>query len=298
MESKTHQCECGKSFNHRQSLLRHAKECKPIVVATVETSNNDVYQLQQQIIELKMELQRKDMELKMELQRKDMELEKKELEHAYQLQLKDMEYKLKIQELISQNTTPIQNQVQVQNRPLDNTIKEEQKSYCLKEYLNSMKPILIHDFQEQFTASIEHYTTILNNKKYEDGMARNIMNHVKNYEKNTLPIVITNSQYARFKVYIFKTDKNTNKNTWCKYEGLDAIDEIKNIIHFFSCRLLKYKTPIYNTSYSLDNLNENEIELYKIKNLSLSSALASAEQYTDKILNLIKEYFVVNKFDE
>jgi hypothetical protein len=52
-----------------------------------------------------------------------------------------------------------------------------------------------------------------------------------------------------FKVYIFKTDKNTNKNTWCKYEGLDAIDEIKNIIHFFSCRLLKYKTPI--SKYSI-----------------------------------------------
>jgi 5-methylcytosine-specific restriction endonuclease McrA len=28
MESKPHQCDCGKQFNHRQSLLRHAKECK------------------------------------------------------------------------------------------------------------------------------------------------------------------------------------------------------------------------------------------------------------------------------
>jgi len=86
MESKCHQCQCGKSFNHRQSLLRHAKECKHVY--TNNTTNCDNDQLQQQIIELKMELQRKDMEL-----------EKKELEYAYQLQLKDMEYQLKLQVL-------------------------------------------------------------------------------------------------------------------------------------------------------------------------------------------------------
>jgi len=292
MESKSHQCECGKVFNHRQSLLRHAKECKPVYIATAEPLNCDLHK---QIINLQLELKQKDMEL-----------QKKEIEYAYQLQLKEMEYKLKIQEFISQYTMQNQLQQQPQNQlqthpPVsinaintNETNKKEHKSFCLKEYLNNTKPILISEFKEQFTACIEHYTTILSNRNFEDGMSRNIINYIKKYEQNQLPIVISNSQNARFKMYLYKQDPETKVNKWYKYEGVDAIDEIENIIQFFSCRLLKYKTSIFNAAYPQENDNDTNL----VKNLSILSALANSGQYKEKIFNLIKDYFIINKTND
>ncbi len=285
MDQKVHKCECGKVFSYKQGLSRHRQDCNAKKIS--QHDNVQELDYKQQIQQHQLEIQQLDYKYQLQI---------KELEYKHQLQIQELEYKykLQIQELKylldTKPIEPIEQIPHVQNVPIV-TMHKDTPKFCLKTYMNELKPILIDNFKSNYIPDIIDYDTMLT-YGVVDGVIRNIIKYINQYTKNTLPIIVTNNQTARFRMYIYKKLEDDTIN-WCKYDGQEGLNIIEDIVawlmnkYFRNMNVFHEKYPIIVNGIS----DENNMHIKE----SFISNLAKAEGHIKRISTAILDCFLINK---
>jgi hypothetical protein len=267
MSTKTHKCQCGKEFSFKQGLSKHRKTCDN----TQQIQNTQIVE-----IEHKHKLQILEIEHKHKMQIQ-------ELEHKHKLHIQELESKFKLLEtkVSSVNLSVPHKDEQVLEKP----------AFCLKSYMNQLKPILLDQFKSDYQPTIIDYDNI-SLYGIVDGLTRNIIKYINQYDKTNLPILVSNNQTARFRVYYY-TKSNDDAIKWCKYDGQEGINILNDIVGWLINKYMR-NINIYYAKYPThtDGI-QNENNMLKKENMLYN--IGKADTYVKQISNAIQDCFIINK---
>ncbi len=307
-----HKCPCGKSYSYRQGLHVHRKTCSvyhnPAQLAeaqsvkAVEMNVEHGEQLEQQEKQFKQLLEKQEKHFKQQLeeqekrykqllQEKDKLLEEKDKRIEDQKQTIEFMKTITMQRpstLIQEQTSIVQEQTPA---PEEKSVK---KHFNLKEYLNSRNPITIEEFYDNYKPTIEEYDNIFS-MGFVNAIITNFANYAKTYE-NKCPIIVTNTQYERLRIYLYT--KTENEQSWIEYDRIDAQMYMKNnIVVRFVNKYQKY-ISVFNDKYKnclKKPSNFADDNSHISKKLSLTRAINTAEQVSDKISREIAYKLAINR---
>lgn len=175
--------------------------------------------------------------------------------------------------------------------PTPTTAPAPKKSPTIKEYLAEKKPVSIEAFMSNYIPKAHEYTNILNVGAI-DAISINFSNYLQTYAQEQYPIVISNSQTARLRIYIYTTE-------WIKYELHNAHKQLNDIIIRFVNKYIKH-IAVFNEMYpkctvetpSLHPDCEDDI----IKKTRLTRSLYQIDDTeAHKIVNQLVNYFIIKK---
>ncbi len=315
---KTIKCLCGKTYTQQPNLYRHRKNCE-IYQQTVETANNDykqqIEELQFKLLTCEQALAKKDNIIAMHeqtIKQRDQTIDHivviheqtiKQLDQKIQNHeqtIKNHEQTIALnEEVIKKIITVMQPIPKITNptptpTPTPEPIKEpEVKKPSIKEYLDSCTPVLFDTFMKQYTPSIEDCSNILRYGLCE-GAIRNFNAYINTYDKKCYPMVITNPQNIRMKLYLHE-----KQGEWKKLSNDDALKFIGSVVERMINRIWSNVVPIYTTKYpGFSDPTDPNIENYRNMKCSVMQSLRDSEKHTSKIVNKIKEHFCIFKDDE
>ncbi len=335
-----HKCPCGKFYSHLQGLYRHRKNCvaytnptQPVEAQPVDTVKSNVeheelLEVQQQYYKQLLEEQEKH--FKQLLQEKDKLLDEKDKllnEKDKLLDEKDKRIEEQKQTIEFMKTITMQRPsivqvptvtpTQIQTLALAPTqevkapveVKQPKKHFNLKEYLNSRNPITIDEFYDNYKPTIEEYDNICR-LGITNGIIINFANYAKTYG-DRCPIIVSNVQYERLHVHVFKTIPAVSEDEkpivgpleekWTEYERIDAQLYMKdNIVIRFVNKYQKY-ISVFNEKYmdclkNPSNIADNNSHMEK--KLGLTKAINTADQVSDKISKELAYKLAINRDEQ
>jgi hypothetical protein len=124
-----------------------------------------------------------------------------------------------------------------------------------------------------------------------DGIYKNIIEYSKIYDWQQIPIIVTNSQSARFKMMVYTNNK------WNHYEKHNAIDYLNALSNYFIIKLFKHMSVFYTEYPEANTIYATETNGY-YKRLSLYSMLGNSDKHLKQISMNLKEYFIIKKESE
>jgi len=267
MSTKTHKCQCGKEFSFKQGLSKHRKTCDN----TQQTQNTQIVE-----IEHKHKLQILEIEHKHKMQIQ-------ELEHKHKMQIQELESKYKLLDTKVSSVNPPETTV--------SHIDEQKPAFCLKSYMNQLKPILLDQFKCDYQPTIIDYENI-SLYGIVDGITRNIIKYINQYDRTNLPIIVSNNQTARFRVYYY-TKSNDNIIKWCKYDGQEGMIIFNDIVGWLINKYMRNINIYYSKYPTHTDGNQNENNMLKKENMLYS--IGKADTYIKPISNAILDCFIINK---
>jgi hypothetical protein len=255
---KKYVCICNKSYSHSQNLSRHKTVC-PVV-------NNQQSMLQQPMLQQPMlqqpMLQQPMLQQPMYLQ-----------PPVYQQQ------PMYIQ--------PMYLPPPLYQQPMYQPSMPEQTSFCLSDYLHSLIPISIEFIKCKYTPDITDFNNVLTHG-IKDGIYKNIMTHLKTFNKEQMPFVVTNCQTARFRMMVYIN------STWVMHEKYEAIELLNKFADYFILKLFKHMRVFYAHYKEANTPFANESTDYFTK-LNLYSLIANSDKHLKSISMELKDYFLIEK---
>lgn len=167
----------------------------------------------------------------------------------------------------------------------------EKPAFCLKTYMSNLKPILIEQFKSNYVPSVGDYDNIFS-YGISDGIIRNIIKYINQYSKINLPIIISNNQTARFRMYVYQK-LNDDSNAWCKYDGQEGINILIDIVNWLINKYFRNIHVFYEKYPTHTNGIQNETNLLKKENLL--SSIGKASSYANHISNAISVCLTIDK---
>ncbi len=273
MENKTHKCLCSKVFAYLPGLCKHRKNCEIYLKAQTNVTDNIPLKppstlndmelhytrlLETQELHYKKQLEEQEQRYKKHLEEQEQRSKKileemeqrykkhleeqeqrskkilEELEQRYKQQLEEQEQKSKIQSPIAQ---PV---VNAAVNPIQPVVQHLVKP-SIKDYLKSLKPISIDTFMINYIPKLEDFNNILNTGTV-NGIISNFTSYLETYNKEQYPIVVSNRQNARLRIYVYTTD-------WTIYDCNKAYKYLSNIVIRFVNKYFK-NIHVFNDAYS------------------------------------------------
>ncbi len=193
--------------------------------------------------------------------------------------MQELEYKCKLLETKISMQLPTTTQPHVSEKSVSNV--SEKPAFCLKTYMSELQPISIEQFKSNYVPSISDYDNIFT-YGITDGLIRNIINYINKHSKKNLPMIISNNQTARFRIYIYQKI-NDESTSWCKYDGQEGINILIDIVNWLINKYYRNINVFYDKYPTHTNGIQNETNMLKKENLL--SSIGKASSYANHISN-------------